>query len=465
MAEEQRILTPDETAAIKTKLSNVLQNTSEDASDLLEYTLAMIVNGKTVDYIVDELKSMEMDICGPEACDTIGNEILRFLNESDKKKTSMEKNKIQFNKSSVENALTKSGALGTKKPSNALTMSGALGASRQTDGKKDQSIDKQRGPDDRNLSDRARDRQGRGNRGGRSIASEAFNRLSGQRQRDDKRGGQSGRGGGRDGGQFGRGGRGERGGRGRDWSQPVQPNKRGRDENNHHAGSGRGKDTNIPNKKTKGNEVSMNQDREHKKQDGQENLEYQEYGEEYYEGYGGYDYNAWNGWDDGSGFYNYPYGYAGYDPSYWNAGYPIRGGHGRGRGRGGRGGRGRGRGGDAQQVDATGQANGESEVVTGESNDAVGNEGGPTAQTTADESTIAAAAVSASPLVGAHFSRYSYSSSGRTPGRGRGGRGRGRGGRALVAERLAAMSWSRSKATENSNATNETSEAAPEQSS
>lgn len=465
MAEEQRILTPDETTAIKSKLSSVLQNTSEDASDLIEYTLAMIVNGKSVDYIVDELKGMEMDICDAEACDTIGNEILSFLNDSEKRKTSTtEKTKIQFNKSSVENALTKSGALGTKKSSNALSVSGALGASRQKDGKKDQRHgDKQRGPDDRNQSDRARDRQGRGSRGGRSIASEAFNRLSGQRQRDDKRGAQGGRGGGRDGGQSGRGGRGERGGRGRDWSQPGgQLNKRGRDENNRHGGGGRGKDPNFSNKKTKRDEGLTNQ--EQKKQDGQENLEYQEYGEEYN---AGYDYSAWNGWDDGSGYYGYPYGYAGYDPNYWNSGYPFHGGRGRGRGRGGRGGRGRGRGGDAQQVDTTGPTNVEGETVNGESNDTTDNEGAPTAQTTTDELTMAAAAVSASPLVGSHFSRYSYSSSGRTPGRGRGGRGRGRGGRALVAERLAAMTWSRSKATENSNATNETQEtaAAPEQSS
>lgn len=459
MAEEQRVLTQDETTAIKSKLSSVLQNTSEDASDLIEYTLAMIVNGKSVDYIVDELKSMEMDICDAEACDAIGNEILSFLNDSEKRKSSSEKTKIQFNKSSVENALTKSGALGSKKPSNALTMSGALGASRQKDGKKDQRRDKQSGPDERNQADRSRDRQGRGNRGGRSIASEAFNRLSGQRQRDNRRGGQIGRGGGRDGGQSGRGGRGERGGRGRDWSQLGQPNKRGREENNRQSGDGRGKDANFSNKKTKRDEGIKNQDNEQNYEDNQANMDYQEYGEGYYEGY---DYSAWNGWDDGSGYYAYPYGYAGYDPSYWNAGYQFYGGRGRGRGRGGRGGRGRGRGSEAQQSDSTGQKNTEGETV----NDVVGNEGAPTVQTTStDESTIAAAAVSASPLVGAHFSRYSYSSSGRTPGRGRGGRGRGRGGRALVAEKLAAMSWSRSKATENSNTINETPEVAPEQSS
>eukprot|EP00569_Conticribra_weissflogii_P004429 CAMPEP_0171348322 /NCGR_PEP_ID=MMETSP0878-20121228/30509_1 /TAXON_ID=67004 /ORGANISM="Thalassiosira weissflogii, Strain CCMP1336" /LENGTH=105 /DNA_ID=CAMNT_0011852629 /DNA_START=226 /DNA_END=540 /DNA_ORIENTATION=- len=48
------------------------QQAEEDAADLLDYTFAMIANGKDVGYVVEELKSMEMDICDGEAAERMG---------------------------------------------------------------------------------------------------------------------------------------------------------------------------------------------------------------------------------------------------------------------------------------------------------------------------------------------------------------------------------------------------------
>jgi hypothetical protein len=54
-----RSLTPNETATLRGLLKSQLTiNTAqaeEDARDLLDYTLAMIANGKDVDYVVDEV--------------------------------------------------------------------------------------------------------------------------------------------------------------------------------------------------------------------------------------------------------------------------------------------------------------------------------------------------------------------------------------------------------------------------
>eukprot|EP01083_Nonionella_stella_P190392 705128_1 len=80
--EEPRSLSSEEQSALKSQLSavfNTNNNTSnasvsvstlttltEDMRDLMDYTLAMVMNGKSTEYIEQELTGMEMDICNQQ---------------------------------------------------------------------------------------------------------------------------------------------------------------------------------------------------------------------------------------------------------------------------------------------------------------------------------------------------------------------------------------------------------------
>jgi len=285
MSEESRSLTDEQSSALKNELAKIINGA--DAADLIDYILAMVVNGKEEGYIVQELKDMDMEVCNGTVSDQVGNLLGEFYKALDdvspdavkevptempeesspKVETSGEdasgKKVTSFKKTSAKNPLTTSGALGAKKSKgNALTMSGALGAARKGDKsvpkekEAPKNIDKKnerkiQRPDKKN-SDRGgressggrndrgdrNDRGGRNDdRGGRSFASEAFKRLAQQRDRDPRdrhqgRGpnGRSDRG--NDGGRHGR-GRDTNNGRGRDM------NRGGRDMTN-----GRGRDTN-----------------------------------------------------------------------------------------------------------------------------------------------------------------------------------------------------------------------------
>lgn len=225
--EAPRDLTNDQTSKLQTLLHKVLNNDqSEDASDILDYSLAMVSNGKSVKYIADELKSMEMDICAGSVADEMGTVIGSFLRnmpsealtstaaepkeeESNENQESLDSgSKMKSLKATRgENALTMSGALGTKKKPkkdnpkvkprhNALMASGALGSSREGNGGNKSKLQSQ------SKNNRPNPKKGGGGNG-RSIASEAFKRLA--QQRDHERPSPRGRGGGR-GGRGGRGG-------------------------------------------------------------------------------------------------------------------------------------------------------------------------------------------------------------------------------------------------------------------
>mmetsp|Transcript_24131 Transcript_24131/g.35938 ORF Transcript_24131/g.35938 Transcript_24131/m.35938 type:complete len:125 (-) Transcript_24131:1858-2232(-) len=76
-----RTFTDEQSSDLRSKLLTCLINQqSEDANDLLDYALAMITNGKTVEYIVNDLKNMGMDhICDGDASERIGKTIDLFL--------------------------------------------------------------------------------------------------------------------------------------------------------------------------------------------------------------------------------------------------------------------------------------------------------------------------------------------------------------------------------------------------
>jgi hypothetical protein len=51
----------------------------EDVNDLLDYTFAMTSNGKPLEYIVQELVSMEMDVCPEPQAHSLARLIATFL--------------------------------------------------------------------------------------------------------------------------------------------------------------------------------------------------------------------------------------------------------------------------------------------------------------------------------------------------------------------------------------------------
>mmetsp|Transcript_197 Transcript_197/g.301 ORF Transcript_197/g.301 Transcript_197/m.301 type:complete len:573 (+) Transcript_197:52-1770(+) len=114
----------------------------DDASDLLDYALAMIANGKGVDYIIDELSSMEMEVCNADAARRIGNIISEFMQQFGNGENLSGGNSMQEvaddapleekkkDSTSTTSANKKISLRSVK--SNALTMSGALGQSRVT---------------------------------------------------------------------------------------------------------------------------------------------------------------------------------------------------------------------------------------------------------------------------------------------------------------------------------------------
>lgn len=457
--EKPRTLTDEESAQLHSKLSTCLlknsdgSTTEEDANDLLDYALAMVTNGKSVDYIVNDLKNMGMDhICDEDASVKIGKMINEFLNKDNSAEVTDQSNiisagtpttntskKIISLKSKTENALTMSGALGSAKKKekkddkkgNALTMSGALGTSRDGSKKETKKENKQNDNPGKNKGSNNRNNNNKNKRvgDGRSIASEAFKKLTQQRDNDNNfkekknmRNGSgsgnaqiSGRGGrGRDhndernsgrGGQRGAGGpgRGRGGGRGdmsgrHDNEQRLAGQKRMHDETQSYSerqrggrgdqdfgrGRGRGRgDQSFGRGAGRGrSQWQSNNIFEHNKRSRHED-HHSETAESYNQSY----------------------------QNEWHTG---------GRGRGMSGGRGRGR-----------------------------------DNSTTHESTQAAAEVSPSPLVAAEFgTKLSYSGRGNLfRGGGRGfGRGRGFPGRTNVAAMLAAKTWTRSKANEGDNA-------------
>lgn len=89
--EEPRSLSSEEISLLKTQLSAVLNTSTntnnttapssltEDMRDLMDYTVAMVMNGKSTHYIEEELKGMEMDICNPDKSAQIAKLLDDFL--------------------------------------------------------------------------------------------------------------------------------------------------------------------------------------------------------------------------------------------------------------------------------------------------------------------------------------------------------------------------------------------------
>jgi len=112
-------LTSEEISYLREELSNALGDVNkEDASDLLEYLLAMISNGKNVKYIVEELISMDMkEVCDETMAGLLGELIGVFLKSKIKelKEAKADHTRVVSLKASnaAGNALAKSGALGS----------------------------------------------------------------------------------------------------------------------------------------------------------------------------------------------------------------------------------------------------------------------------------------------------------------------------------------------------------------
>ena len=126
-----RKLTDSETSKLRSLLKSNLklaksnnsekQQAEEDAADLLDYAFAMIANGKNVGYVVEELKSMEMEVCDASSAEILGRTLANFLGL------------ISENSNSVVAATKKHEDKNGGKPggnNNALSSSGALVTSR-----------------------------------------------------------------------------------------------------------------------------------------------------------------------------------------------------------------------------------------------------------------------------------------------------------------------------------------------
>lgn len=123
-----RKLNAEEVSKLNGVLQTTLQNNSnssssqEDLKDLLEYLVAMVSNGKTIEYIKTELISMEMDT----VCDivVVGNCIKDFIGGMLENEDETEKEEED------DSGHPRMKLLKSKIANNALTQSGALGSSR-----------------------------------------------------------------------------------------------------------------------------------------------------------------------------------------------------------------------------------------------------------------------------------------------------------------------------------------------
>lgn len=80
-----RKLTDDEAKELRSQIIQHIQYSAEDeedVNDLLDYTFAMVSNGKSLEYVVQELVSMEMDICREETAHKIAMQIAQYLQEN-----------------------------------------------------------------------------------------------------------------------------------------------------------------------------------------------------------------------------------------------------------------------------------------------------------------------------------------------------------------------------------------------
>ena len=53
----------------------------QDADGLLDYVFEMLNEGKTVGYVLEEVRLMEMDVCMEEAAENFGKVLTKFLKQ------------------------------------------------------------------------------------------------------------------------------------------------------------------------------------------------------------------------------------------------------------------------------------------------------------------------------------------------------------------------------------------------
>ena len=81
-------LTASQTSTLRTALlrralnydpTNSTPSQQDDATDLLDYALAMLGNGKSVGFVVEEMVGMELEVCDDAAGERIALELGRFI--------------------------------------------------------------------------------------------------------------------------------------------------------------------------------------------------------------------------------------------------------------------------------------------------------------------------------------------------------------------------------------------------
>jgi hypothetical protein len=97
--------------------TDINSSNQDDIGDLIDYTMAMISNGKSVAYMVQDLIGLEMEFCPAVTCRRIGNVVASFL------KPLLAASGQEVNETAA-----------APKKANALLLVGALGASRTPKG-------------------------------------------------------------------------------------------------------------------------------------------------------------------------------------------------------------------------------------------------------------------------------------------------------------------------------------------
>mmetsp|Transcript_26440 Transcript_26440/g.39098 ORF Transcript_26440/g.39098 Transcript_26440/m.39098 type:complete len:453 (+) Transcript_26440:128-1486(+) len=414
-------------------LSELVEDEGE-MSDLLNFTVVMIQNGKTVSEMEKELH----DIYGGEYSKRIGTLLVAYF---EKNKLVGENKEGQATSEQADKSMANAPRVKSLKSSsegNALTMSGALGSSREGGKSKtnrDEASKKTKDNSNSNKDEKAVHRNDKGDR-----RKKAFDRLTSEesRERRDTRKERGGRHGGRDNNRAGRGNRQKNGGRtvgyrrGRGEDEEIEEEEdfintqhaggRGGRSNFDARGFGRGRSNRGGRDGGRGGRFShhgrgYSGDSSHKRRRVSDGGKSSGNGDADNEDLENQPFEAGHNHEDFPDDERYSYG-GGYGN--YRGGWGGRYGRGRGRGRGRFGGRGYGRFGDAHHADH--QENGE------------GAEGGEEGENKTEE--------------GGDGPNLSYSGRGYGRGRGHGrGRGRGfyRGGSGHVASMLASKSWVRTK--------------------
>jgi hypothetical protein len=207
-----KVLTEDQTVSLTSAIHDILSaevEEEEDVSDIIEYAIAVIQNGKSVDYCMDELSGM--GLLTSETIEHIGKILNEFL-------LSLSENKsAAIDGSTADSDVTgRIAVIKTSSRENALTMSGALSSARPGEKKEQKQQDKKqqlrkkqgkRGGQDSyanknearsdavssenavaNINNKQSTSNSKVNNRKRSLASEAFSRLAKKQPKNDDSG-------------------------------------------------------------------------------------------------------------------------------------------------------------------------------------------------------------------------------------------------------------------------------------